>query len=134
MCYKVNTFGGMWTGLTGSLTENRSKKMLAETKLPISEIAFQTGYAKQGKLAEVFRQHFQMNPLEYRRSKHRKCLFSHLYFKLTCLSKIINELFPFNSPIFSIPFLSHNSLSIFPISVFNFPYITCLRNLDANTM
>ena len=43
--------------------------MLVETKLPISEIASQVGYTKQGKFAEVFRQQFQMNPLEYRRLK-----------------------------------------------------------------
>ena len=46
-----------------------AEKLLAETKLPISEIALQIGYTKQGKFAEVFRQQFQMNPLEYRRSK-----------------------------------------------------------------
>lgn len=47
-----------------------AEKLLAETKLPISEIALQIGYTKQGKFAEVFRQQFQMNPLEYRRSKN----------------------------------------------------------------
>ncbi len=46
-----------------------AEKLLAETKLPISEIASQIGYTKQGKFAEVFRQQFQMNPLEYRRVK-----------------------------------------------------------------
>ena len=47
-----------------------AEKLLTETKLPISEIASQIGYTKQGKFAEVFRQQFQMNPLEYRRTKH----------------------------------------------------------------
>ena len=46
-----------------------AEKLLADTKFPISEIALQIGYTKQGKFAEVFRQQFQMNPLEYRRSK-----------------------------------------------------------------
>ena len=46
-----------------------AEKILVETKLPISEIASQVGYTKQGKFAEVFRQQFQMNPLEYRRLK-----------------------------------------------------------------
>lgn len=46
-----------------------AEKLLAETKLPISEIASQIGYTKQGKFAEVFRRQFQMNPLEYRRIK-----------------------------------------------------------------
>ena len=32
------------------------------------------------------------------------------------------------------PFLSHNVLSIFPISAFSFPYIACLRYLGANTI
>ena len=35
----------------------------------ILEIASQVGYTKQGKFAEVFRQQFQMNPLDYRRTK-----------------------------------------------------------------
>lgn len=46
-----------------------AEKLLTETQLPISEIASQIGYTKQGKFAEVFRERFQMNPLEYRRSK-----------------------------------------------------------------
>ena len=46
-----------------------AEKLLIDTKMPISEIASQVGYTKQGKFAEVFRQRFQMNPLEYRRSK-----------------------------------------------------------------
>ena len=49
-----------------------AEKLLAETKLPISEIASRVGYTKQGKFAEVFRQYFQMNPLEYRRAKKLK--------------------------------------------------------------
>lgn len=51
------------------LRMNIGEKLLVETKLPVSEIAAQVGYTKQGKFAEVFRQQFQMNPLEYRRSK-----------------------------------------------------------------
>lgn len=51
------------------LRMSMAEKLLVETKLPISEIASQIGYTKQGKFAEVFRQQFQMNPLEYRRSK-----------------------------------------------------------------
>ena len=46
-----------------------AEKLLSETKMPISEIASAVGYTKQGKFAEVFRQQFQMNPLEYRRAK-----------------------------------------------------------------
>lgn len=52
------------------LRMSTAEKLLTETKLPISEIASQIGYTKQGKFAEVFRQQFQMNPLEYRRTKH----------------------------------------------------------------
>lgn len=51
------------------LRMNIGEKLLVETNLPVSEIAAQVGYTKQGKFAEVFRQQFQMNPLEYRRSK-----------------------------------------------------------------
>lgn len=50
------------------LRMNMAEKLLIETKLPISEIASQVGYTKQGKFAEVFRKQFQMNPLEYRRN------------------------------------------------------------------
>lgn len=49
-----------------------AESLLVETKLPISEIASQIGYTKQGKFAEVFRQQFQMNPLEYRRNAKLK--------------------------------------------------------------
>lgn len=52
------------------LRMNMAEKLLVETRLPISEIASQIGYTKQGKFAEVFRQQFHMNPLEYRRSKN----------------------------------------------------------------
>ena len=45
-----------------------AKKLLRETKLPISEIAYMTGYTKQGKFAEVFREKFQLKPLEFRRT------------------------------------------------------------------
>lgn len=54
------------------LRMNMAEKLLVETKLPISEIASQVGYTKQGKFAEVFRQQFQMNPLEYRRNTKLK--------------------------------------------------------------
>ena len=52
------------------LRMSMAEKLLVETKLPISEIASQVGYTKQGKFAEVFRQQFQMNPLEYRRVRN----------------------------------------------------------------
>lgn len=51
------------------LRMSTAKRLLTETKLPISEVAAQIGYTKQGKFAEVFRRYFQMNPLEYRRLK-----------------------------------------------------------------
>ena len=51
------------------LRMSMAEKLLTETTLSISEIASQIGYKKQGKFAEVFRQQFQMNPLEYRRTK-----------------------------------------------------------------
>ena len=54
------------------LRMSMAEKLLTETTLSISEIAAQIGYTKQGKFAEVFRQQFQMNPLEYRRSKKLK--------------------------------------------------------------
>ena len=52
------------------LRMSTAERLLTETRLPISEIASQIGYTKQGKFAEVFRQQFHMNPLEYRRAKN----------------------------------------------------------------
>ena len=42
---------------------------LVSTDLPISEIASQVGYTKQGKFAQVFKAAFNYSPLEYRRMK-----------------------------------------------------------------
>ena len=56
-----------------------AEKLLVETKLPISEIASQVGYTKQGKFAEAFRQQFQMNPLEYRRKQKLKDISTDIY-------------------------------------------------------
>ena len=54
------------------LRMRKAEKLLTETTLPISEIAAQIGYTKQGKFAEVFRRQFQVNPLEYRRAQKLK--------------------------------------------------------------
>ena len=42
---------------------------LVSTDLPVSEIASQVGYTKQGKFAQVFKAAFGRSPLEYRRMK-----------------------------------------------------------------
>lgn len=47
-----------------------AEKLLTETKLPISEIASQIGYTKQGKFAAVFKKQFGFSPLEYRRKRN----------------------------------------------------------------
>ena len=67
--YFRGVYGKNVSAYLRDLRMSTAEKLLTETKLPISEIASQIGYTKQGKFAEVFRQQFQMNPLEYRRSK-----------------------------------------------------------------
>ena len=67
--YFRGVYGKNVSAYLRDLRMNIAEKLLIETKLPISEIASRVGYTKQGKFAEVFRQQFQMNPLEYRRSK-----------------------------------------------------------------
>jgi len=87
------------------------------------------------------------------------CLFPYFYFRFACLSNIINELFPFRYPtnwatlnfggmltnmwiwsgqasasIISTPLNSHSFLSIIPISILIFPYITCRLYFGANTI
>lgn len=54
------------------LRMNTAAKLLIETKMPISEISTQVGYTKQGKFSAVFKQQFDMNPLEYRRVNRLK--------------------------------------------------------------
>lgn len=56
------------------LRMSTAEKLLTETMQPISEIASGVGYTKQGKFAEVFRQRYHMNPLEYRRVKRMEKL------------------------------------------------------------
>ena len=46
-----------------------AEKKLVSTDLPISEIAAQVGYTKQGKFAQVFKIVYGQSPLEYRRIK-----------------------------------------------------------------
>ena len=67
--YFRGVYGKNVSAYLRDLRMNIAEKLLIETKLPISEIASRVGYTKQGKFAEVFRQQFQMNPLEYRRSQ-----------------------------------------------------------------
>ena len=56
------------------LRMSTAEKLLTETMQSISEIASGVGYTKQGKFAEVFRQRYHMNPLEYRRVKRMEKL------------------------------------------------------------
>lgn len=51
---------------------NQAAHMLAEGKASVSEIAESVGYLNQSKFAAVFKQHFHMSPLEYRRAKKLK--------------------------------------------------------------
>lgn len=67
--YFRGVYGKNVSAYLRDLRMSTAERLLTETTLPISEIASQIGYTKQGKFAEVFRQQFHMNPLEYRRSK-----------------------------------------------------------------
>ena len=47
---------------------NKAGELLASTRLSVAEIAAQVGY--QSKFASVFKKHFGVSPLEYRRTRH----------------------------------------------------------------
>lgn len=49
---------------------NRAAELLAQTRLPVSTIAESVGYLNQSKFASVFKRHFNVTPLEYRRQHH----------------------------------------------------------------
>ena len=49
---------------------NRAAELLAQTRLPVSTIAESVGYLNQSKFASVFKRHFGVTPLEYRRQHH----------------------------------------------------------------
>lgn len=67
--YFQGVYGQNISTYVRTLRMNTAARLLTETSEPISEIAVSTGYTNQGKFAAVFRKHFQMSPLEYRRSK-----------------------------------------------------------------
>lgn len=66
-----NYFRGVYgQNISVYLREQRmhtAAELLASTRLPISEIAEQVGYQNQSKFATVFKNTYQMSPLEYRR-------------------------------------------------------------------
>ena len=51
---------------------NEAARLLSDTKRLIAEISEQVGYSNQGKFAAVFKKHFGLSPLEYRRSSKLK--------------------------------------------------------------
>lgn len=69
-----NYFRGVFgQNISVYLREARMKKaanLLAETKLPVAQIAEQVGYTNQSKFAAVFKKQFELSPLEYRRTRH----------------------------------------------------------------
>lgn len=68
--YFRGVFGDNISSYLRTMRMNTAAKMLTETKKNISEISLQVGYTNQGKFAAVFKQYFNMTPLEYRRTKH----------------------------------------------------------------
>lgn len=67
--YFRGVYGQNISAYLRDLRMNTAARLLAETEIPISEISIQIGYTKQGRFAAVFRQQFNMAPLEYRRAK-----------------------------------------------------------------
>ncbi len=47
----------------------KARELLCDDALPISEIAFATGFADQSHLSRCFRAYFSISPLAYRRSR-----------------------------------------------------------------
>jgi AraC-like DNA-binding protein len=67
--YFRGVYGQNISAYLRNLRMNNAARMLAETEAPVSEISRQIGYTKQGRFAAVFKQYFNMTPLEYRRTK-----------------------------------------------------------------
>lgn len=51
------------------LRMNEAAKQIAQTEFPVSEIAGMVGYENQSKFAAVFKDYFEVSPMEYRRLK-----------------------------------------------------------------
>ena len=67
--YFRGVYGKNISAYLRDLRMHYAEESILNTTLPISEIALQVGYTKQGKFAEVFRSVFGQSPLEYRRNK-----------------------------------------------------------------
>ena len=69
-----NYFKGVFgENISVYMQEARMKKgaeLLGETKMAVSEIAEQVGYASQGRFAIAFKRRCSVSPLEYRRKRH----------------------------------------------------------------
>ena len=63
------------TSIAAHIKEHRMEKaawLLQEGTLPISEIARQVGYTSQSKFSAVFKGHYGVTPLEYRKNMQKK--------------------------------------------------------------
>ena len=70
--YFRGVFGQNLSDYQKNLRMDRAATLLTETRLSVAEIAEQVGYLNQSKFAAVFKKHFQMSPLAYRRASHLK--------------------------------------------------------------
>jgi LacI family transcriptional regulator len=50
---------------------DRARQLLVETNLPMPDIAEKSGFGSQAYLSAVFRQHFKLTPIQFRRENHR---------------------------------------------------------------
>jgi AraC-like DNA-binding protein len=53
-----------------------AKRLLAETDMPIAQVAAQTGYKKPGAFTAVFKQHTGSKPIDYRRNAQKQAIIS----------------------------------------------------------
>lgn len=51
---------------------DRARQLIAETNLPMPDIAEKSGFGSQAYLSAIFRKHFNQTPLQFRRECHQK--------------------------------------------------------------
>ncbi|MDR1068781.1 MAG: AraC family transcriptional regulator [Clostridiales Family XIII bacterium] len=79
-CMSASKFKYAFKAVTGTtihryVTDIRvreAKRLLAETDMPIAQVAAQTGYKKAGAFTAVFKQNTGSKPIDYRRNAHNQ--------------------------------------------------------------
>lgn len=68
--YFREVYGQNLSAYLQDLRMETAAKLLADTRLPVSEVAMKAGYQNQSKFAAAFKKYFSQTPLEYRRLAH----------------------------------------------------------------